>query len=97
MRDLVWTKVPPGTPETGPDTKGFFDICRYGTSVDHGGYTQWTNVEYMLDMEQGLFWRRTHAGADFDRWAVAQVPRLFDQKALEALLERVKKKEEKKE
>lgn len=75
MKDLSWTKVPPGTPDEGPDTKGFFDVARYGVSVDHGGYTQWTNVEYLLDTkhEPPLFWRKATAGQDV-KWAVAKVP-----------------------
>lgn len=76
MKDLSWTKVPPGTPDEGPDTKGFFDVAHYGTSIDHGHYTQWTNVEFYLDTKHDppLFWRHVHAGTDFSRWAVALVP-----------------------
>lgn len=75
MKDLQWTKAPSGTSEDGPDTDGFFDLCRYSTTVDHGAYTQWMFVEYLLDTKHNppLFWRRQKAGDEIV-WAVAKVP-----------------------
>jgi hypothetical protein len=75
MKDLSWTKVPLGTPDEGPDTKGFFDVARYAVNVNHGNYTQWTEVEILLDMahKPPLFWRKVTVGTSVV-WAVAKAP-----------------------